>query len=175
MLSKMMIANEMGMDDQHLLSNEYCFFDGKVKRCKNFVTLTASVYHPILQKQLPLATMECKSEYSANIGRFWNNFNKAFKYVRKTDKNFSPVGWIRTWLQQILMAYSWSTVKMYYIKSKDVNFISANQSATIRKNVAIRSHLKLGNYWYQYFIQIVFHESYWITFCHWVSSNFVMF
>ena len=94
MLSKVMIANEMGMDAQHLLSNEYCFFDGKVKRCKNFVTLTASVYHPILQKQLPLATMECKSEDSANIGRFWNNFNKAFKDVTKTDKNFSPIGWI---------------------------------------------------------------------------------
>ena len=94
MLSKVMIANEMGMDAQHLLSNEYCFFDGKVKRCKNFVTLTASVYHPILQKQLPLTTMECKSEDSANIGRFWNNFNKAFKDVTKTDKNFSPVGWI---------------------------------------------------------------------------------
>ena len=56
--SKMMIANEMNMDAQHLLSNEYCFFDRKLNRCKNFVTLTASIYHPMLQKQLPLATME---------------------------------------------------------------------------------------------------------------------
>ena len=63
--SKMMIANEMDMDAQHLLSKEYCFFDGKLKRYQNFVTLTSSVYYPMLQKQLPLATMECKSEDSA--------------------------------------------------------------------------------------------------------------
>ena len=48
----------------------------------------------MLQKQLPLAMMECRSEDSANIGRFWNNFNKAFKDITKTDKKFSPVGWI---------------------------------------------------------------------------------
>ena len=76
------------------LSNKYRFFDGKVKRCKNFVTLTASVYHPMLQKQLPLAMMECKSEDSPIIGRLRNNFNKAFKDVTKTDKKFSPVTWI---------------------------------------------------------------------------------
>ena len=64
--SKMMLANEMDMDAQYFLSNKYYFFNGKVKRCKNVVTLTASVYHPMLQKQLPLATMECKSEDSAN-------------------------------------------------------------------------------------------------------------
>ena len=46
----MMIANEMDMDAQHLFSNEYCFFNGKVNRCKNFVTLTPNVYHPMLQK-----------------------------------------------------------------------------------------------------------------------------
>ena len=89
-----MIANEIDMDAQHLLSKECCFFNGKVKRCKNFVTLTASVYHPMLQKQLPLATMEYRSEDSASIGRFWNNFIKAFKDVTKTDKKFSSAGWI---------------------------------------------------------------------------------
>ena len=34
--------------------------------------------------------------------------------------------------------------------------------------------LRKGNYWSQNFIQIVFHEFYWITLCHWVLSNFVM-
>ena len=38
--------------------------------------------------------MGCKSEDSANIGRFWNNFSKAVEDVTKTDKRFSPVGWI---------------------------------------------------------------------------------
>ena len=84
----------MDMDTQHLLSNEYFFFAGKVKRNKNFDTLTASLCHPMLQKQLLLGAMDCKSEDSANIVRFWNNFNKPFKDVTKTDKKFSPVGWI---------------------------------------------------------------------------------
>ena len=94
MRSKMMIANEMDMDAKHILSNKKCFLDGKMKRCKNIVTLTASVYHPMWQKQLPLGTRECISEDSANIGRFWNNFSKAFKNVTKTNKTFSPIGWI---------------------------------------------------------------------------------
>ena len=51
-------CSKMMMDAQHFLSNEYCFFDRKLNRCKNFVTLTASIYHPMLQKQLPLPTME---------------------------------------------------------------------------------------------------------------------
>lgn len=32
------------------MKDEYCYFDGKVKRCKNFVTLTASTYHPLLKR-----------------------------------------------------------------------------------------------------------------------------
>ena len=84
----------MDMGTQHLFSNEYFFFAGKVKRSKNFDTLTASIDHPMLQKQLPLATMEWKSENSASIVRFWNNLNKQFKDVTKTDKKFSPAGWI---------------------------------------------------------------------------------
>ena len=42
----------------HFLSKEYCYFDGKVKITKYFTTLTASIYHPLLQKQVPLAIME---------------------------------------------------------------------------------------------------------------------
>ena len=90
----MMIANEMDMDAKHILSNKKCFLDRKMKRCKNIVTLTASVYHPMWQKQLPLGTREWIWEDSANIGRFWNNFRKAFKNVTKIDKKFSPIGWI---------------------------------------------------------------------------------
>ena len=163
----MMIATEMDMDAKHILSNKKCFLDGKMKRCKNFVTLTASVYHPMWQKQLPLGTRECISEDSANIGRFWNNFSKAFKNVTKTDKKFSPIRWITDMATANFNDLQWSTVKMYYIKLKDVSFIYANQSTTMRQNVVIRSVLR-------YFIQIVFHEFYWVTLCRWVPSNFVM-
>ena len=49
---KMKMAYEMQNND-HFLCGEYCCFDGKVKRTKDFTTLTASVYHPLLQKQIP--------------------------------------------------------------------------------------------------------------------------
>ena len=61
----------------HFLNSEYCFFDGKRKRCRDFVTLTASVYHPLLRKQVPLATMETKKEDTENIELFWTLFNEA--------------------------------------------------------------------------------------------------
>ena len=34
-----------------MLANEYCCFDEKVKSTAKFTTLTASIYHPFLQKQ----------------------------------------------------------------------------------------------------------------------------
>ena len=90
---KMHIAKDMTTQDD-LMNNEYCFFDGKENRCKNFITLTASTYHPLLQRQIPLATMECKSEDSANVGRFWKTFNDAYKKANSTDIKFMPKGWV---------------------------------------------------------------------------------
>ena len=55
------------------------FFDGKFKRCRNFVTLTASVYHPLLKKQIPLAVMEAEQESSENIALFWSLFNEGLQ------------------------------------------------------------------------------------------------
>ena len=91
---KMAIANKMKEGGEHFLATEFCCFDGKVKRCCNFTTLTASVYHPLLQKQIPLGIMECKSEDSTNVSRFWREFNKAYKEVNQTDEKFSPTRWI---------------------------------------------------------------------------------
>jgi len=56
----------MDQSKDHLLSEEVCFCDGKVKRCKGFVSLTASVYHPVLRKLIPLATTECEAENSTS-------------------------------------------------------------------------------------------------------------
>ena len=67
-----------------LLSNEYCSFDGKVNRTKNFTTLTSSIYHPFLQKQVPLATMECISEDTKNVELYWKTFNDAYKAANNT-------------------------------------------------------------------------------------------
>ena len=57
---KAKFALNMDQSSDHILSQEFCFFDGKVKRCKGFVSLTASVYHPVIRKLIPLATMECE-------------------------------------------------------------------------------------------------------------------
>jgi len=78
------------------------FFDGKVKRCRNFVSLTASTYHPLLKRQIVLAVMESEHEDSKNIELFWNLFNDALKHsITENQANspnvpnvvFNPIGW----------------------------------------------------------------------------------
>ena len=91
---KMKTALNMDRNGEHFLQEEYCFFDGKVKRCRDFVTLTASVYHPLLKRQIPLAVMETEQENSENIALFWTLFNEGLRKV-SGDNNavFNPLGW----------------------------------------------------------------------------------
>ena len=91
---RMRIALQMNKDGDHFLSEEFCYFDGKVKRCRNFVTLTASTYHPLLKKQTPLAIMETEGENSQTIELFWSLFNQALRKAAG-DENvlFNPKGW----------------------------------------------------------------------------------
>ena len=49
----MKISLNMDREGNQFMREEYWYFDGKVKRCRNFVTLTASTYHSILKKQMP--------------------------------------------------------------------------------------------------------------------------
>ena len=44
---KVNLVRSMG-DNDHFLSHEYCYIDGKVNRCKDFPTITLSVYDPVL-------------------------------------------------------------------------------------------------------------------------------
>ena len=76
------------------MHEEYCHFDGKHKRVKAFVTLTASVCHPLLRKQVILATMNCKHEDSNYVAEFWREFNDAYRKVNTTEKIFSLCGWV---------------------------------------------------------------------------------
>ena len=48
---KLLLANDIDSRSSHYLSNEFCYFDGKVGRVKDFITLTASVYHTLLKRQ----------------------------------------------------------------------------------------------------------------------------
>lgn len=94
---KLKASFALNMDEtkDHILSKEFCFFDGKVKRCNDFASLTASVYHPILRKLVPLATMECETEDACNVELFWNCFNKVLRKEKK-DENyvFNPRAWV---------------------------------------------------------------------------------
>ena len=89
----MQLARQMMMTDGYL-SEEFCHFDGKVKRVHDFVSLTASFYHPVICKQIQLATMECKSENYDTVSHFWRLFNKAFQELDNTSKKFEPKGWV---------------------------------------------------------------------------------
>ena len=83
----------MARDGDHYLRDEFCFFDGKRKRCRGFVTLTASAYHPLLKKQVPLAIMEATGEDTPNIKLFWNLLNEVLQKVKRDNNyKFRPVG-----------------------------------------------------------------------------------
>ena len=90
---RMAIAQNMNRDGDQFMSKEFCYFDSKVKRCRNFVTLTASTYHPLLKQQTVLAVMEAENENSDKIEIFWNLFNQALKSAQQ-NKNvvLNPVG-----------------------------------------------------------------------------------
>lgn len=85
---KLLLAAEIQKEDG------FVYFDGKEKRTKNFTTLTASVYNPFLQQQIPLASMDCKSEDKVNVARFWRVFNRAFKEATSSYEIFRPFGWV---------------------------------------------------------------------------------
>ena len=86
--SQMKIALEMDFEGDHFLKDEYCHFDDNHKRVREFVALTANIYHPLLRKQLALATMNCKHEDSNYVAEFSRKFNEAFRKVNKTEKKF---------------------------------------------------------------------------------------
>ena len=86
---KMKIALNLNRHGDHFLNDEFCFFDGKYNRCRGFITLTVSVYHVLLRKQVVLATMEVEAETAANVALFWTLFNEALQKVfENQDKLF---------------------------------------------------------------------------------------
>ena len=90
----MKIASSIDTDGDHFIHEEYCHFDGNHSKVKAFVTLSASVYHPLLQKQVILATMNCKHEDSNYIAEFWHKFNDGYRKVNTAEKKYSPCGWV---------------------------------------------------------------------------------
>ena len=56
------IASEMNINSERFRSQQYAHFDGNKNRISKMAVLTLSFYHLLLQKQTPLATIECESE-----------------------------------------------------------------------------------------------------------------
>ena len=81
---------ERDFDSDHFLKHAYCHFHDNHKRVKEFVTLTASVYHPLIRKQLILATMNCKHKIVTMLS------GSAKNLVRLPGKLTQPkkYGWI---------------------------------------------------------------------------------
>ena len=84
----------VSMSNQHIiLSKKTYFFYGKYWHVNEFITLTASIYHPLLKTHVILATMDCKQEDTNYVERFWRIFNNAYEEVNLTKKKFNPTGW----------------------------------------------------------------------------------
>ena len=90
---KMKVAPKMSLST-HFLEGKFYHFDGKVNRTRHFTTLIASVYHILLRKKIPLASLDCTSENTESMEVFWRLFNLAFKEANKTNDKYSPQGWI---------------------------------------------------------------------------------
>ena len=65
------IASEMNINSERFRSQQYAHFDGNKKRISKMTVLTLSFYHPLLQKQKLLATIECESENNERAWLFW--------------------------------------------------------------------------------------------------------
>ena len=104
-LEKMKFAKSMHRNNNTYMSSEYCFFDGNHKRVKHYVTLTANAYHPLLCKQVVLATMQCKQE-DKKILKYFGEF--LIKHIRKQTakltRNFTLQASVQIWHLVILLA-----------------------------------------------------------------------
>lgn len=112
----------MDRNGEHFLKEEYCFFDGKFKRCRDFVTLTASVYHPLLNRQIPYAVMETE-ENSENIALFWPLFNEGLRKVSGDNNTvFNLLGWYMARANMNGLRQVFGDNALSHIKSREFHF-----------------------------------------------------
>ena len=66
-------------------------FDGNEKRVNNMTTLTLSIYHPLIRKQIILATLNCEGENKENAELFWRCWEEALG-GKNGSTCFNPTG-----------------------------------------------------------------------------------
>ena len=86
------IGRQIDRDKNNHLSSTYAYFDGTEKRFSKMTTLSLSLYHPLLRKQILLAAMHCESENKENLETFWNLWNEALSSGLEERYMFIPAG-----------------------------------------------------------------------------------
>ena len=92
--------------------------------------LTLSVYHPLLRKQIPLATMDCESENKESAEFFWKIWIEALQEFNGEIK-FNPIG-----ITLDKKSCNWNAIKRYFGDEFIKRYLSCEfhfkQSVTIR-------------------------------------------
>ena len=104
-MTKLQIACEMNINLEHFMSQHYAHFDGNEKVISKMTVLILSVYHPLLYKQIPLATMDCKNENKESAEFFWKIWIKVLQEFNGEMK-FNPIGII---IDE--KSYNWNAIK----------------------------------------------------------------
>ena len=70
-----------------VILQQYCYIDGKWNSCKDFPTVTLSVCHPVLRKQVSLFIMEYEGETVECYTKFFSPVNEAIGKITLTGDN----------------------------------------------------------------------------------------
>ena len=85
------IGGQIDQDKKNYLSSTNAYFDGNEKKVSKMTT-SLSIYCPLLQKQILLTTMHCKSENKENSEIFCNIWNDALGRGLEERYMFNPAG-----------------------------------------------------------------------------------
>ena len=131
-LTTLEIAFQLNREPNHFLSSCYVYFDANEKRTKNMTVFTLSVYHPLLQKKIPLATMDCEKEYRINAKIFFATWNEALSEFQE-GLTFDPTGVILNERDS-----NWNAIKEIYGEE----FLNCRQSCEFHLKQSVNRRLK---------------------------------
>ena len=69
------ITSQMQRGGTHALANEYCFLDAEHDKVKGMKTINLSVQHPVLKECVTLASLDCMTESTETLCKFWRELN----------------------------------------------------------------------------------------------------
>lgn len=72
---RIQIASQMQRGDIHPLGSEYCFLDAEHNKVKDMKTINLTVQHPVLKECVIIASMDCMTESTQTLCKFWRELN----------------------------------------------------------------------------------------------------